>query len=225
MHWHQKEIDDIKKELGVSAQGLSSADAERLLLRFGPNELTEKEKKGVFTMFLDQFRDFMIMVLIAAAVISGVIGEASDTIAIIVIVVLNAVIGFVQEYRAEKAMELLKKMSASTAVAMRDGSPVTLPAAQLVPGDVVILEAGKIVPADMRLIESAQLKIEEASLTGESLPVEKHVDAAARRGAPARRPEEYGLQRDYRDLRPGRRDCGGNRHGDGAGKDRHDAAG
>ncbi len=127
-------------------------------------------------MFLDQFRDFMIVVLIIAAIISGVIGEATDTIAIIVIVVLNAVIGFVQEYRAEKAMELLKKMSAQTALVLRDGELAHLPAAQLVPGDIVILEAGNIVPADLRLIEAAQLKIEEASLTGESLPVEKQVD-------------------------------------------------
>jgi Ca2+-transporting ATPase len=112
--------------------------------------------------------------VIAAAIISGVIGEASDTIAIIVIVALNAVIGFVQEYRAEKAMALLRKMAAQFALVMRNGNPVNLPASQLVPGDIVLLEAGKIVPADMRLIETARLKAEEAALTGESLPVEKH---------------------------------------------------
>ncbi|NTW99848.1 MAG: HAD-IC family P-type ATPase, partial [Geobacteraceae bacterium] len=176
LQWHQKNIDDICGEFGASLQGFSAAEADELLLKYGPNELIEKQKKGLFMMFLDQFRDFMIMVLIAAAVIAGVIGEASDTIAIIVIVVLNAVIGFVQEYRAEKAMELLKKMSAHTALVMRDGTLADIPALQLVPGDVVILEAGKIVPADMRVIESAQLKIGEATLTGESLPVEKHAD-------------------------------------------------
>ena len=128
-------------------------------------------------MFLGQFKDFMIIVLIAAAVISGFIGELSDSIAIIVIVILNAVIGFIQEYRAEKAMAALKKMAAPSATAIRNGMPETVSASQLVPGDVVILEAGKIVPADIRLIESAQLKVEEAALTGESVPVEKHTNA------------------------------------------------
>jgi Ca2+-transporting ATPase len=138
--------------------------------------LTESARKTVFMMFLDQFKDFMILVLIAAAVISGIIGEASDTIAIIVIVALNAIIGFVQEYRAEKAMQLLLKMSAHSALAIRDGNPATIPATQLVPGDVVILETGGIVPADMRLVEVARMKVEEATLTGESLPTEKQVE-------------------------------------------------
>ena len=176
MHWHQKNIEEVIEELGSSLQGISVANAQKLLLEHGPNELTEKKRKTVFMMFLDQFKDFMILVLIAAAIIAGVIGDASDTIAIIVIVVLNAVIGFVQEYRAEKAMALLRKMAAHYALVIRDGNPVNIPASQLVPGDLVILEAGKIVPADMRLIETAQLKIEEAALTGESLPVEKHIE-------------------------------------------------
>jgi len=174
MRWHQKRIEEVIEELGSSLQGLSAEHAQKLLLEHGPNELTEKKKKTLFMMFLDQFKDFMILVLIAAAIISGIIGDASDTIAIVVIVALNAVIGFVQEYRAEKAMAMLRKMAAQYALVIRDGNPVNIPASQLVPGDVVILEAGKIVPADMRLIETAQLKAEEAALTGESLPVEKH---------------------------------------------------
>lgn len=173
MEWHQKEISEIRKEFGVSDKGLSSADAAALLLSFGPNELIEKSKKSQLMMFLDQFKDLMIMLLIAAAVISGIIGDASDAIAIIVIVLLNAVIGFIQEFRAEKSMELLKKLSASNAVAIRDGKPVTIPSAELVPGDLTIIEAGMIVPSDMRLVESVHLKIEEANLTGESLPVDK----------------------------------------------------
>ncbi len=174
MRWHQKSIEEVIDELGSSVQGISMAIAKKLLLEHGPNELTEKKKKTLLVMLLDQFKDFMILVLIAAAIIAGIIGDASDTIAIIVIVVLNAVIGFVQEYRAEKAMALLRKMAAHYALVIRDGNPVNIPAAELVPGDLVILEAGKIVPADMRLIDTAQLKIEEAALTGESMPVEKH---------------------------------------------------
>src|SRR4030067_1060693 len=144
-------------------------------MRWHQKELKEKKKKTPFMMFLDQFKDFRILVLIAAALISGIIGELSDTIAIVIIVVLNAIIGFVQEYRAEKAMEALKMRAAPAATVIRGGMPANIPASQLVPGDIVILEAGKIVPADMRLIELAQLKVEEAALTGESIPVEKHV--------------------------------------------------
>jgi len=176
MHWHQKNIEEVIGELGSSLQGLSEEEARNRLIKHGPNELTEKKKKSPYMMFLDQFKDFMILVLIAAAVISGVIGGATDTIAIIVIVILNAVIGFVQEFRAEKAMALLRKLSAHSALVMRDGNPVTITAANLVSGDVVLLEAGKIVPADLRVIETALLKVEEATLTGESLPAKKTVD-------------------------------------------------
>lgn len=175
MRWHQKEIEDVIEELNSSPQGISEDEARKRLEKYGLNELKEKKKKTPFMMFLDQFKDFMILVLIAAALISGVIGELSDTIAIVIIVILNAIIGFVQEYRAEKAMEALKMMAAPAATVIRGGMPANIPASQLVPGDAVILEAGKIVPADMRLIELAQLKVEEATLTGESIPVEKHV--------------------------------------------------
>ncbi len=177
MRWHQKSINEVIEELKSSLQGLSSEEAVRRLGEYGSNELKEKAKKTLFMMFLDQFKDFMILILIAAAVISGAIGELSDTIAIIVIIVLNAVIGFIQEYRAEKAMAALKKMAAPSATAIRNGVPETVSSSQLVPGDVIVLEAGKIVPADMRVIESAQLKVEEAALTSESEAVEKHTNA------------------------------------------------
>ena len=176
MNWHQQKTDEVMQKLGSSTQGLSADEVRTRLQEHGPNELTESAGKTVFMMFLDQFKDFMILVLIAAAVISGIIGEATDTIAIIVIVILNAVIGFVQEFRAEKAMQQLMKMSAHSALVIREGNPVTIAATQLVPGDVVILETGGIIPADMRLIEAARLKVEEATLTGESLPTEKHVE-------------------------------------------------
>jgi Ca2+-transporting ATPase len=139
--------------------------------------LEEKKKKTWLVMLLGQFKDFMILILIAAALISGIIGEPSDTIAIVVIVILNAFIGFIQEFRAEKALAALKKMTALTAVVIRDNRAAQIPAAQIVPGDIVVLEAGQVIPADLRLVESAQLKVEEAALTGESVPVEKHTGA------------------------------------------------
>ncbi|TAN45366.1 MAG: cation-translocating P-type ATPase [Nitrospirae bacterium] len=174
MLWHQKNIADTLSSLNSSLRGLSSDEAQKRLERYGANELKEKARKTALSMFFDQFKDFMILVLIAAAIISGIIGEPSDTIAIIIIVVLNAVIGSVQEYRAEKAVAALKKMSAASAVVLRNSHPTPLPASDLVPGDIVILEAGRIVPADLRIIETAQLKIQEAALTGESEAVEKH---------------------------------------------------
>jgi Ca2+-transporting ATPase len=177
MHWHQKTFEDVIEGLKTSLKGISSEEAQKRLLEYGPNELKEKKKKIPLIMFLDQFRDFMILVLIAAALISGLIGELSDTIAIIVIVFLNAVVGFIQEYRADKAMAALKKMAEPYATVIRNSMPETIPASELVPGDVVMLEAGKIVPADMRLIEAAHFKVEEAALTGESMPVEKNIEA------------------------------------------------
>lgn len=177
MRWHQKTIDQVVSDLHSSRQGLSEAEAERRLMEYGRNVLTEKRGKTPLAMFLDQFKDFMILVLIGAAVISGLIGDVTDTIAIAVIVVLNATIGFVQEYRAERAMAALKRMAAPTATVIRDGIPATMAADRLVPGEVVALEAGTVAPADMRVVESARLKLEEAALTGESVPVEKHTEA------------------------------------------------
>jgi P-type Ca2+ transporter type 2C len=174
MDWHRKDIDDVLIGLNTSEGGLSGEEAARRLEVHGPNILKEMEKRGVFMMFVDQFTDFMILVLIAAAVISGIIGDLTDTIAIVVIVILNAVIGFVQEYRAEKAMAALKKMASPSATVMRDEQEAEIEASSLVPGDVVLLEAGTVVPADLRITEAVQLKAEESALTGESVPVEKH---------------------------------------------------
>ncbi len=130
-------------------------------------------------MLLAQFSDYMILVLIAAALISGVIGDLADTFVIVVIVILNAVIGFFQEFRAERALAALKAMAAPTATVLRRGCPVTVPARDLVPGDTVLVEAGRIVPADLRLVEAASLRINESALTGESVPVDKITDPIA----------------------------------------------
>jgi P-type Ca2+ transporter type 2C len=184
MNWHRNDVGDVVGGLKTSAEGLSSEEASNRRLEYGPNELEEKKKKTPFMMFLDQFRNFMILVLIAAALVSGLIGEAVDTIAIIAIVVLNAAVGFAQEHRAEKAMEALRRMSAPTARVFRDGRTAEIAASDLVPGDVVALEAGRIVPADMRLIEAANLRTEEAPLTGESMPVDKTVSTLQEENLP-----------------------------------------
>jgi P-type Ca2+ transporter type 2C len=174
MQPHEQDIPAVLAELTTTVRGLSVTEARTRRGRFGPNELSEKKKKTAFRMFLDQFTDFMILVLIAAAAVSGWLGEISDTIAIVVIVFLNAALGFSQEYRAERAMTALRKMAASSATVLRDGAPAAIPAMELVPGDVVLLEAGNIVPADLRIVEAARLKADEAALTGESVPVDKH---------------------------------------------------
>jgi P-type Ca2+ transporter type 2C len=176
--------DKVLKDLDSSPLGLSVEEAEARLKKYGPNQLEEKARRTPLAMFLGQFKDFMILVLIAAAVVAGFTGELSDSIAITVIVILNAVIGFVQEYRAEKAMAALKKMAAPEATVLRDGVQAEVPTDQLVPGDVVLLEAGKIVPADMRIIEAVRLKIEEAALTGESVPADKQVEALPDKNIP-----------------------------------------
>jgi P-type Ca2+ transporter type 2C len=176
VNWYQLDPEDVLESQQSSNNGLDSEEARRRLAHYGPNELIEKKRKPLWVMFLDQFRDFMILVLIAAAIVAGVIGDASDTIAIAVIVLLNAVLGFVQEYRAEKAMAALKKMAAPSATVIRKGHPESIPAEYLVPGDLLILEAGSVVAADLRLIEAIRLKIDEAALTGESVPVEKDTE-------------------------------------------------
>ena len=153
--------------------GLTSAEAESRRLHFGSNRLEEEKKETFLQKLLNQFKDFLIIILIIAAVLSGALGEMADAIIILAIVVVNAILGVIQEGRAEKAIEALQKMSAPTARLLRNGEQMLLPAEDLVPGDIVILEAGDIVPADIRLLRSSNLKAEESSLTGESVPVEK----------------------------------------------------
>ena len=178
--WHVATLQEAAARLETSVDaGLAPAEAERRLAVHGRNELREQARRSVLRMFAGQFTDFMIVLLLAAAVISGFVGEVEDAAAIVAIVVLNAVIGFVQEYRAEKALRALKELAALQAHVVRGGALSTLPASSLVPGDVVLLDAGSVVPADLRIVISAQLRVEEAALTGESNPVEKQVMALA----------------------------------------------
>jgi Ca2+-transporting ATPase len=173
--WHGMTAEAVQQQLRTTIEsGLSEDEVLSRRARHGANSIREAAAKSPWRIFAAQFTDFMIVVLLAAAVIAGFLGEAADTVVIVAIVVLNAVIGFVQEYRAENALAALRKMAAHQARALRNGGPVTVPAADLVPGDIVLLEAGNVVPADLRVAEAAQLRIGEAALTGESQPAEKH---------------------------------------------------
>jgi len=173
MNWHNLTTDEVYDATESSPLGLTSKNAEEKLTLVGPNELQEGRKKSAASILLAQFKDVMILVLLAAAIISGIVGDLKDTIVILIIVVLNAVVGFIQEYRAEKAMQALKQMAAMQAKTLRDGKLTWLSASSLVPGDIVLLEAGDSIPADIRISESVNLKVEEAALTGESEAVEK----------------------------------------------------
>ncbi|MFD0836482.1 calcium-translocating P-type ATPase, PMCA-type [Mariniflexile aquimaris] len=176
MNWHLLPIREISQLLNTSSSGLSTINSSQRLIEYGKNEIEDTKKKTILQMVLHQLTDVMILILIAAAVISGIIGDVTDTIIILVIIILNAIVGFVQEYRAEKAMEALKSMMASHARTLRDGKLIDIPSAELVPGDVVSLEAGNIIPADVRFIETHQIKVDESALTGESHNVEKTLD-------------------------------------------------
>ncbi|MFZ4770857.1 MAG: HAD-IC family P-type ATPase, partial [Ferruginibacter sp.] len=177
MKWHHLNIAETFKQLGTTQEGLSSIAAEEMLRQIGPNELQAGKKKSIALMLLAQFKDVMILILLAAAIIAGIVGDFTDSFVILIIVLLNAFLGFFQEYRAEKAMQALKQMAITQARVLRDRNITDLPATALVPGDVVLLEAGNAVPADLRIIESKSLKIEEAALTGESHAVDKIIDA------------------------------------------------
>lgn len=178
--WHTEELSQVLKKLKTNEKlGLKADEAKSRLETYGENKLKEKKKESLFVKFIKEFNDFMIIALIVAAIISAVVsklnGEADyvDSIIIIAIVIFNAIMGLVQEEKAEKSLEALKKMSAPSAKVIRDGRVQEIDALQVVPGDIVVLEAGNYVPADCRLINSYNLKIEESALTGETIPTNK----------------------------------------------------
>lgn len=177
--WFNKTSQEVEKELKTDCQnGLSSNQVQENMKNYGLNELQEKKKDSLLKKFLEQFKDFSIIVLIIAAIVSGVVGVAqgegfTDTIIILIVVLLNAVIGVAQESKAEKSLEALKKLSSHASKVIRNGKEQVIPARELVPGDLVIIETGDYIAADLRIIEAVNLKSQEASLTGESVPVEK----------------------------------------------------
>ncbi len=189
--FHDKSAEEVLRSLSATEEGLTTAEADKRIAQYGKNALKEAKKKSLLRKFLEQFKDVMIIVLIVAAIVSAVIAlvqqeysELIDAGVILLIVIINAIIGVVQENKAETAMEALKNMNKSFSKVLRDGEWKHLASEEIVPGDVVKLEAGDIVPADMRLLTSASLKIEEAALTGESVPAEKDAEKTVAADAP-----------------------------------------
>lgn len=168
---------------GRLQRGLTEKEAKRKLSKVGPNMITSKKKVSAFKILLDQFSDFMVLILLASTAISAFMGEMTEAITIIAIVVINAILGFIQEYRTEKTMEALKSLAAPAAKVIRDGILYSIPAEQIVPGDLLVLEAGDRIPADAVLIEANSLHVDEALLTGESVPVEKNLGTSGRRSS------------------------------------------
>ncbi len=181
--WFNASISEVANALSTDTEkGLTTENVQKRYEMYGRNELKAKPKKTLLQKFVDQFKDFMIIVLIIAAIVSGVVGiqngeGMADTFIILIVIIVNAIIGVAQENKAEKSLEALQKLSSHVAKVIRDGKMVVVQSADLVPGDIVVLDTGDFIPADLRIIEAVNLKVQESALTGESLPVEKFTDA------------------------------------------------
>ena len=182
MKFYCENAEEVLKQMNTSENGLTETEAQKRLEENGKNRLEAAKGKSIFRRFMEQLADPMIIILLAAAAVSGVLaamepeGEFVDVIIILAVVIINAVLGVYQESKAEKAIEALQEMSAATSKVLRDGKVQIVHSEDLVVGDIILLEAGDAVPADARILESASLKIEEAALTGESVPVTKFID-------------------------------------------------
>jgi Ca2+-transporting ATPase len=182
--WHALKAEEVLNHLEVRDEGLSSAEVEKRLQQYGQNQLEEAPRPGFLALLWGQLNNFVVILLIVASVISALLGDYVESAAIMAIVVLNSVLGIIQEQRAEQALAALKKLAAPEAQVLRDGSRKSVPAYNLVPGDIVFLEAGNFIPADLRLLEAINLRVEEASLTGESLPVQKNAATVLEKNVP-----------------------------------------
>ncbi len=180
--WYLLEVSQVLKKLGTNAErGLDSQEVKNRFEKFGYNELKKEEKAPAFSLFINQFKNILIIILIVAIALSIAVGEILDSVIIAAIVIFSTILGFFQEYKAERALEALKKMLSPTITVLRNGKEEDIPSNEIVPGDILLLEAGDKIPADARLIEVRSLKCDEASLTGESVPVEKNIKALAER--------------------------------------------
>ena len=176
-NYYQLSSEEVKQEINGKQEPLTSAEVKAHQEKFGPNELVEGKKKTTLQIFLEQYKDFLVIILIAAAIVSGFLGDAESTIVILIVITINAILGTVQTVKAEQSLASLKKLSGPEAKVLRDGSVVPIPSSEVTVGDIVMLDAGDYIPADGRLLESASLKVDESALTGESLGVEKMTDA------------------------------------------------
>lgn len=176
-NYYQLSSEEVKQEINGKQEPLTSAEVKAHQEKFGPNELVEGKKKTTLQIFLEQYKDFLVIILIAAAIVSGFLGDAESAIVILIVITINAILGTVQTVKAEQSLASLKKLSGPEAKVLRDGSVVPIPSSEVTVGDIVMLDAGDYIPADGRLLESASLKVDESALTGESLGVEKMTDA------------------------------------------------
>ena len=176
-NYYQFSAEEVKQDINGKQEPLTAAEVKAHQEKFGPNELVEGKKKTTLQIFLEQYKDFLVIILIAAAIVSGFLGDAESAIVILIVITINAILGTVQTVKAEQSLASLKKLSGPEAKGLRDGSVVPIPSAEVTVGDIVMLDAGDYIPADGRLLESASLKVDESALTGESLGVEKMTDA------------------------------------------------
>lgn len=176
-NYYQFSAEEVKQDINGKQEPLTAAEVKAHQEKFGPNELVEGKKKTTLQIFLEQYKDFLVIILIAAAIVSGFLGDAESAIVILIVITINAILGTVQTVKAEQSLASLKKLSGPEAKVLRDGSVVPIPSAEVTVGDIVMLDAGDYIPADGRLLESASLKVDESALTGESLGVEKMIDA------------------------------------------------
>ena len=174
--YYQQTASEVLEQVNGGPTPLDEEELRARQRRYGPNELAEGKKKSVPQIFLEQFRDFLVLILIAAAAVSGFLGDVESAVVILIVITMNAILGTVQTVKAEKSLSNLKKLSSPTAKVLRDGQTAILPAEELTVGDVVLLEAGDQIPADGRLIDCASLQTNESALTGESTNVEKFLD-------------------------------------------------
>ena len=215
--WHTLSKDEVARLLKTDCEsGLTSGEARRRLQRYGPNKLAEKPPKPKWLIFLQQFQDFMVMVLLVATAVSALLGEIADAAAIAAIVMVNAVLGYMQEAKAEASLAALKQLTAPRAKVLRDKRIINIRADELVPGDIVEIESGDRIPADIRLISATSLAANESPLTGESLPVSKSLDMDRGRIRRARRSSEYPFHGHYcrQGTRSGHRSGHGHEHTD-----------
>ena len=182
--WHALKTEEVLNHLEVQGNGLTSEEVKRRLEHYGPNQLKEAPRPTFLQMLWEQLNNFVVILLIVASLISALLGDYVEAAAIMAIVVLNAILGIVQERRAEEALAALKKLAAPDAQVIRDGHRISIPSYELVPGDLVFIESGNFVPADIRLLEAINLRVEEASLTGESLPVQKNAATVLEKNVP-----------------------------------------